>query len=236
MTLGNEVAVLEEHRVPVVHVAGVEAVEVVEPEAVGPAVERPGGARLPGGRVVVLADPGGHVAVLAQHLADGAATPRQDAGVAVVAGGRLGDDAGRGGVMVAAGDERGPRRAAKRRRVEAVVSQPLRRELIQGRRRDAAAEGRILAEPGVIEQDQHDVGRALGRLHRLRELRRVGVLVGLPDLALELEIRPRQHARRALVPWHAGNLCLADCTVGTVKRCESADQPADRYHRHAYRK
>ena len=84
--LGNEVAVLEQDRVPVVHVAGVEAVEVVEPEAVGPAVERPGGARLPGGRVVVLADPGGHVAVLAEHLADRAAASRQDAGVAVVAG------------------------------------------------------------------------------------------------------------------------------------------------------
>ena len=37
---GDEVAVLVEDRVPVVHVAGVEAVEVVEPEPVGPAVER----------------------------------------------------------------------------------------------------------------------------------------------------------------------------------------------------
>ena len=75
----DEVPVLVQHRVPVVHVAGVEAVEVVEPEAIGPAVERAGGARLPGRRVVVLADPGGHVPVLPQHLADGAGTARQHA-------------------------------------------------------------------------------------------------------------------------------------------------------------
>ena len=161
--LGDEVPVLEQDRVPVVHVAGVEAVEVVEPEAVGPAVERPGGARLPRGGVVVLADPGGHVAVLAEDLADGAAASRQHARVAVVAGGRLGDDPGRGGVVVAARDERGPRRAAQRRRVEPIVPQPLRRQPVQGRRRDAAAERRVLAETGVIEQDQHDVRCAFGR-------------------------------------------------------------------------
>jgi hypothetical protein len=47
--------------IPVVHVPGVEAVEVVETEAAGPAVEGPGGAGLPWGCVVVLADPGSRV-------------------------------------------------------------------------------------------------------------------------------------------------------------------------------
>ena len=69
-----------------VHVPGVEAIEVVEAESVGPVVERPGGARLPCGSVVVLADPGGHVSVLAEDFTDGAAAFRQNARVTVVAG------------------------------------------------------------------------------------------------------------------------------------------------------
>src|SRR5262245_23128107 len=103
-----------------VHVAGIEAVEVVEPKAVGPAVERAGGAGRPGRRVVVFADPGGHVTVLPQHLADGAAIPRHHADVAAVAGSGLADRAERGRVVIAAGDERRPSRATKGGRVETV--------------------------------------------------------------------------------------------------------------------
>ena len=172
-TLGNEVPVLVQARVPVVHVAGVESIEVVKPEAVGPAVEGPGGTRLPRRGIMVLADPGGGIAILAENLADRAAASRQDARVAIVAGGRLGDDSGRGGVMVAARDQRGPCRAAKGRRVETIVPQPFRRQPVQGRRRDAAAERRILAETRVVKQNQHDVRRAFWSLHRLGELRRI---------------------------------------------------------------
>jgi hypothetical protein len=98
-------AVLVEHRVPVVHVAGVEAVEVVEPQSVGLAVERAGGARLPRGGGMVLADPGGYVSVLPEHLADGAAAVRQNTRVAFVTRGRFGDAAERRRMVVAAGDE-----------------------------------------------------------------------------------------------------------------------------------
>src|SRR5207342_3745326 len=99
-------AVLEQDRVPVVHVAGVEAVEVIEPQAAGPVVERPGRARLPGRRVVVLPDPGGHIPVLAQYFGDRARAAGDHAGVAVVAGRGLLNDAGRDRVVVAAGEER----------------------------------------------------------------------------------------------------------------------------------
>jgi hypothetical protein len=60
----HAVAVLVKDRLVLARVAGVEAVEVIEAEAIRPAVERADLARLPDRRVVVLADPGGGVAVL----------------------------------------------------------------------------------------------------------------------------------------------------------------------------
>jgi hypothetical protein len=53
-------------------VAGVEAVEIIEAETIGPAVEWANLARLPNGCVVVLADPGSGVAVLPQDFGDSA--------------------------------------------------------------------------------------------------------------------------------------------------------------------
>ena len=176
-----------------VHVAGVEAIEVVEAESVGPVVERPGGAGLPCRSVVVLADPRGHVAVLPQHFADGAAASRQNARVTVVAGRDLGDAGECGGVMIAAGDECGPRRAAEGGGVEAVVAKAFGGEAVHSRRRDAAAEGAELAEAAVVDQDEKDVWRAFGRLHRLWELGGVGVEIGPADLAGKMEIGPGQH-------------------------------------------
>src|SRR5262249_34922854 len=125
----HEIAILEEDRVPVVHVTGIEPVEIVEAEAVHPAVEGTGGARLPGGRIVVLADPRGHVAVLPQHLTARAAAARQDAGVAVIARGEFGYAGERGGVVVAAGDQRRTCRTAERGGVKVVVPESLSSQL-----------------------------------------------------------------------------------------------------------
>src|SRR5262245_17413866 len=60
----NEVPVLVEHRVPVVHVATIETIKIIEAEAVGPAVKWPGRTRFPDRRIVVFADPRGHITVL----------------------------------------------------------------------------------------------------------------------------------------------------------------------------
>jgi hypothetical protein len=98
-------------------------------------------------------------------------------------------------MMVATRDEGGPGRAAQGGRVEAVVAQPLGREPVHRGRRHAAAERAELAEPDIVEQDQDDVGRAFWRLHRLRELRRVGIEIGAPDGPGEVEVGPWQHAR-----------------------------------------
>jgi hypothetical protein len=229
---GDEVAVLVEDRVPVVHVAGVEAVEVVEPEPVGPAVERAGGTGLPRRSVVVLADPSGHVAILAQHLADGAAASWQHARVPVVAGCGFGNDSGGGGVVVPAGDERRACWAAERRRMEAVVPQSLVGELLDGRRRDAAAKSAVLSESGVVKQDQHDVRRALRRLSRLRELRFVRVEDRPADAPIELKIRRWQHERRAGVfrfgPRVSGLLPLSKRVAQSSRRGQPAEERANR--------
>jgi hypothetical protein len=81
---------------------------------------------------VVLADPGGHVAILPEHFADGAATPRHHTRVTVVTRRGLADRAERGRVVVAARDKGGPRWAAQRCRVKAVVTQPLVGEPLNG--------------------------------------------------------------------------------------------------------
>jgi len=122
---GDKVPVLEENRIPVVHVTCVEPVEVVESKPVCPAIERTSCARLPSGRVVVLSDPSCHVAVLPQDLANRAAASRQDARVAVVSCGRLGNACECRGMMISARYQRCSRGTTQRCRVEAVVPQPL---------------------------------------------------------------------------------------------------------------
>ena len=146
----------------------VEAVEVVEPQAGRPAVERTGRADVRLRRVVPLAEHARGVAVVAQHLRHQRRAPRDDARVAGVAGAHLDDDAGADAVMIAAGEQRAARRAAERRGVEAGVLQPVLGELVHVRRRHRPAERRAHAEADVVEQDEQHIRAALGRLDRLR--------------------------------------------------------------------
>ena len=85
------------------------------------------------------------------------------------------------------------RRRAERRRVEAVVLEPVRREALGGRRRARAAEGARGAEADVVEQDDQHVRRAGRRPQRLdrreRRLRVLRVLVHRPRVR---PIRDRQ--------------------------------------------
>ena len=109
--------VAEEVRLPLVGVAADESVEVLEAHADGPLVERPDLACCEGRRVVLLAEPGGGVTVVLQDAADGSLVPGDDAVVAGEACGLLRDDAEARRMVVAPGDERGPRRRAERRGV-----------------------------------------------------------------------------------------------------------------------
>src|SRR5712675_2717664 len=180
-----------------VHVPAVETVEVVETETVRPTVEGAGGARLPGGRVVILPDPRRHVSILPQHFADGAAASRQHAGVAFVTRRGL-RDAGEGcGMVIAPRDERRSRRAAQRGGVEAIEANPFFREPVHGRRWNTTTEGAELTKTGVVDQDEHHVGRTLRRLYRLRKLRWIGIEIGSSDGSLKMKVRRWKHGRRA---------------------------------------
>ena len=119
---------LVERRVVLVRLAADEAVEVLETAAAGrPGVEGPHRARLPDRHLVALAELRRRVAVQLQGLRQRRTRVGADR---VVAGRRrreLGDDAHPDRVVVAAGQQGGPRRRAERRRVEAVVLQAVRR-------------------------------------------------------------------------------------------------------------
>src|SRR5262249_52446134 len=122
-----------------------------------PVVKGAGLAAFPLRRVVVLAVPGGVVAVLPQDLADSDGIARYDAVVAWVAGRLVDDDTGRHRMMVAAGEQCGPRRRAKRRRVHSRISQAVGGYPIESRRRDHATKGGRRREADVVGHDQKDV-------------------------------------------------------------------------------
>src|SRR5215510_9845576 len=114
-------------------------------------------AKFPCRRVVVLADPRGHISILSQYFADGAAILWQDACVTVISGRGFTDNPKAGAVMVASGNQRGASRRTERRGVEAIEAQTFSRQLVHRWRRHTAAESAELTEPCVIDQDQDNV-------------------------------------------------------------------------------
>lgn len=107
--------VAEQVRLPLARVAADEAVEVFEAHSDGPLVERSVLAGLERGRVVILAEPRGAIAVVLQDPADRRLVARDETVVAGKAGGLLCDHAKAGRVMVASGDERRTRGRTQRR-------------------------------------------------------------------------------------------------------------------------
>ncbi len=128
----------DDRRVPLAGVAADEAVEVLKAQPGGPQVERSGLTRLPVGNVVVLAVPGGVVAVLLQDLGERPRALRHERVVAGETGARLHDDAGGRGVMVAPAQQRRPRGRAQRRGVKLVVAEAVLRQPVHGRRWESA--------------------------------------------------------------------------------------------------
>ena len=95
-------------------------------------------------------------------------------------------------VVVAAGEQRRARGRRDGRGVELGVAQPVLGQLVQGRRVARPAEGARRAVTDVVEQDDDDIGRPLGRLDRLRKIR-LRILHGEPDLPLERGGRGRKN-------------------------------------------
>ena len=155
--------IAEQVRLPLAGVAADEAVEILEAHANRPLVERPGLGRLIGGRVVVLAEPRGRVAVLLQNGANGAVRFQNDRVVARIPRGNFPHDPKAGDVVIATRDQGRPRRRAQRGGVEIRVAQPGVRDAIQRRGRDDAAERARRAEADIVRHDEQHVGRALRR-------------------------------------------------------------------------
>ena len=105
----HEVVVLEENRLKLACVPGIEAVEIVETEAARPMVKWTYFACFPCGSVVILADPCRGIAVLFQNLSYCSRALRDDTGVAVIAGRKFGDDSCGSHVVVATGKQCGSR-------------------------------------------------------------------------------------------------------------------------------
>ena len=74
----NAIAVLVEDWLVLARVPGIEAVEVVEAEAIGPSVEGSDLTGFPDRRVVVFADPGRGVPILPQYFSDSSGTFRNE--------------------------------------------------------------------------------------------------------------------------------------------------------------
>ena len=136
----DRVLVLVQPRLPLRRLAGEEAVEVVEPVAGRPAVERAHRGGLVRGGVVPLPECRRLVAVMVQHLGDGGGRLRDDAGVAVEVGGPLGDRAVADAVVVPPGQQGRAGRRADRRGVERVVADPFGLQPCERRRVALAAE------------------------------------------------------------------------------------------------
>ena len=174
------VVVVGQFRIPLVGLATQEAVVALEAATERPAVVGAGGGRVLGRRQVPLADAEGVVAVLQQHLADHRPVEGQDAVVARVAGGGLGDRRQAERVVVAPGQDAAPRRRAERRGVHVGVAQAVGGQAVDDGRLDQPAEAGELPVADVVQHEEEHVGRALRRARRLRPGRR-GLRGGAPD-------------------------------------------------------
>ena len=180
--------VVDKLGIPLAGVAAQEPVEAVEAAPQWPAVVGPGGGLLLRGHQMPLADHVGVVAVLLQHLGQEPVLERDVAVITRVAGGEFGDRGHPVGVVVAAGDDAGARRRAQRRGVHAVVAQTAGRERVQMRGGDRTPVAAELTEPGVVQNDEQDVGGPGDRPDRLRP--RWARLIGRPaDPARERRAR-----------------------------------------------
>ncbi len=171
----DDLLVLREAGVPLARSAAQDSVEVVEPPAVRPAVERPRRTLLAVGCQVPLAERRRAVAVVPEDPGQGRAVPRQGGGVAREPARELADRPEPHRVVVPPGQQCRPRRGAERRDVETVVAKTAVGHPRVVRGLDRPAEGARVAEPGVVDEHQQHVG---GPRRRPRVLDQVPVRLG----------------------------------------------------------
>ncbi len=185
--------VLIERCFPLVRLAALEPIPVVESEAGGPAVERASRTDFVIGRVVPFAEGSGAVAILAKRLRDRRPVLLDRAVIAGKPGCQLHDVAGVDRMMVPPGEQRRPCRRAKGSGVEAVVAKAGIGQALGHRRVGWSAKDACLSKAHVVEQDQQHVGSAGGRFDQSWPVR-FGIGVGRADPALEWAWRRRQRS------------------------------------------
>ena len=158
----DDVLVLGEARVPLARPAPEDAVEVIEAPPGRPPVERPRRTLLAVRGQVPLAERTRAVAVVSEDPRQRRAVAGQDRRVARKSSGELTDRPETNRVVVAARQERRPGRGTQCGHVEAVVAQAALRHAGVVRGLDRPSEGAGVAEAGIVDQHQQDVGCAGG--------------------------------------------------------------------------
>lgn len=216
--------VLEQHRIVLVGLPGVEPVEVIEPKAGRPPLERAHHAGQPVRGVVVLPEPRRTVPVLLQDPPDSGGRPGQQRVVARVPGGPLGQETRPAIVMIAAGQQRGAGRPAHRGRMKPVVSQARGRQRVERRSRHRAAERPRLPETDIIQHNDDHIrgpGWRLGRLWPIRHR----TLIRPLDRAPERRIRDRQPGTVNTIRHYAARFSHRDCLQVPGKAPKTAHPP-----------
>ena len=204
---------------PVVRDTADEAIELLEAQARGPAIERARLGGLPVRHVMILPKPSGVVAVELQHLTDRGHVLVDQAVVTIVARGHLHHDAGVSRVVVASSDECRARRAAHRSGVEAIVAQSIVSQFLNVGRSHGPPKGARGTEPHVVQHDQQHVRGPRRRGDGTRE-RRLGFFRSQTHHALERFRCNRQHR-----PIDRSGLrrCLLSAGLRRCKQQESSD-------------
>ena len=159
-------------RLPLGRLPGQEPVEVLEPEAGRPIVERPGRRRLDRRGVVPLPQCRRRVAVVPQHLGGQGTALGDLARVAVPVVRELRDLTVPDPVVVPAGQQRRPRRRAHRGRVEPVVPDALLVDPTERVGPHLTAERGRKPRPSIIDQHDQDVRGVIGETPWLHPLAR----------------------------------------------------------------
>ncbi len=191
----------EDGRIVLVGFSADESVEVLETaSAARPVLERTDRTRLPHRNLVTLAELRGRVAVELEHLGEWRAGIRTDRVLSRRRRRQLGDGPHADRVMVASGQQRGPRRRAEGRRMKAIVLESLGRELLERRRLARAAKRARRAESHVVDEYDENVRCASGRTQRYdRRVFRVGVFRVVRREPGRGDVGNGQHVARARV-------------------------------------
>ena len=173
----DHLLVLGQTGIPLRGAACQEAVEIVEPPAVRPPVERSRRPLLPVGREVPLSVRGGAVAVVAQDPRKRRTVAGKSGRIAREPPRELTDGTEADEVVVPPGQQRGPCRGAQRRDVEPVVAQTRLGHARVVRRVDRPTERARVPEAGIVDQDEQDIRRAVRR-HRMAQQFPIGLRPG----------------------------------------------------------